>query len=238
MYIQITSRCNMKCAHCCYSCGPKGHDMSRAMFVKALEFCGQYGDAPFLGGGEPTVHPKFWEFFGLVLQLAGTVEMEGFGLITNGKNTKDALALAELAKRGLLSVELSRDRYHEPIEDRVVQAFTRKQGNSYCERDNHDLRGVRSGSNASVLAVGRGAKIAGSDKGCCCPDMVIDPEGRIWACGCKSQQLGTLDKPEIPEEVWENRGECWDYIQSKVKADDLDAEAQAIEEEELAEVEA
>jgi hypothetical protein len=237
MYLQFTSRCNMKCAHCCYSCGPKGRDMSKATLLKALDLCEEYGESPFIGGGEPTVHPKFWEFFGLILQRAGSYEMEGLGIITNGKNTKDALALAELGRRGLLSVELSRDRYHEPIEDRVVQAFTRKQA-SYGDRDVRDMRGIRSGSNASVLAVGRGAKISGSDKGCCCPDIVVDPEGRIWACGCKSRQLGTVDKPEIPEEVWENRGECWDYIQNKVKAEELDAEAQAIEEEELAEVNA
>jgi hypothetical protein len=64
--------------------------------------------------------------------------------------------------------------------------------------------------------------------------MVIDPEGRIWACGCKSKQLGTLDKPEIPEEVWENRGECWDYIQGKLNAKPWGTDTEA----ELAEVEA
>lgn len=207
MYIQITTRCNMECAHCCNSCGPKtGGHMSKATFLKALDLCEQYGESPFLGGGEPTVHPQFWEFFGAIMARYTRFDV-GIGMVTNGKKTEDALALAALAKGGILSVELSQDSYHEDIADEVVKAFTK--GNKrlgYGERDN-DMRGIRSGADQTVYAQGRGVNISGAEEGCCCEEIVIDPEGRIWACGCKKVQYGTVDAPEIPAE--HESGTCY-----------------------------
>ena len=80
MYIQITTRCNMECEHCCMSATAKGEDMSIGTFKNALE----YDEYITIGGGEPTLHPKFWEMMGLAL---------GFGeyvwLATNGSITKE-----------------------------------------------------------------------------------------------------------------------------------------------------
>lgn len=198
MYIQITERCNMECAHCCYSCGPKtGNHMGMSTYKKALKMCENYGSPPFLGGGEPTVHPKFWEFLGLALAASARIGEGQPGLITNGKRTEDALAIANLAQRGVLSAELSIDSYHEPISNAVVEAFKSKPRTAY-DRDTNDLRGTRDGADRVVYPTGRGVDCATEDKGCVCPDMVIDPEGRIWACGCKTKQFGTVDKPEIP----------------------------------------
>lgn len=204
MYIQITTRCNMECDHCCYSCGPlTGSHMSKSTFIKALNLCEQYGETPFLGGGEPTVHPKFWEFFGLLMSRYARFE-EGLGMITNGKRTEDALALAALAKGGILSVELSQDAFHEEVDERVVEAFTVKRDSPYGH--NNDLRGIRSGEDQTVYPMGRGVDCATTDDGCVCEEWVIDPEGRIWGCGCKTVQFGTVDKPEIPDEFLEERG--------------------------------
>lgn len=214
MYIQITTRCNMECEHCCNSCGPKtGDHMSKATFLKALDLCEQYGESPFLGGGEPTVHPKFWEFFGLVMSRYTRFDV-GFGLITNGKRTEDALALAALAKGGILSVELSQDRYHEEIDEKVVQAFTVKRDSYHFNGSGNDLRGIRSGADRTVYAQGRGAELSESEEGCVCGDMAIDPEGRIWACGCKKVQYGTVEAPEIPAE--HEVGKC--YGKTEVEA--------------------
>ena len=61
MYIQITDHCNMTCAHCCYSCSPRKRNfMSKDVFVKALDLCDL--DDISIGGGEPTLHPLFWDF--------------------------------------------------------------------------------------------------------------------------------------------------------------------------------
>jgi len=91
MYLQITTRCNMSCAHCCFSCTTQGEDMSIETFKNCLEFDNEY---IILGGGEPTIHPLFWQLLGLSIS-SGEV-----WLATNGKETSIALALAKMAKKG------------------------------------------------------------------------------------------------------------------------------------------
>ena len=141
-YIQITTRCNMECAHCCYSCTAKGRDMTGKTFRAAVAWALDYeGDETIsLGGGEPTIHPKFWEFIGLALGNFTYV-----WLATNGKETETALNLARMARRGVLAVALSQDEYHEEIDPRVIGAFMegRKPYPSHFQEENHDYREIR-----------------------------------------------------------------------------------------------
>jgi len=116
MYIQITTRCNMHCAHCGMSCTAQGEDMSLQTFRQALEYS---EDTVAIGGGEPTIHPLFWQ-----------------------KMTETALALAGLAKRGIIGCDLSQDDYHEPVDPRVVEAFTVDQKRAY-NSTTCDQRGIR-----------------------------------------------------------------------------------------------
>lgn len=45
MVIRITSKCNMRCAHCCYSCSPnKGQHMDMWTFYAAVRFASNYDD--------------------------------------------------------------------------------------------------------------------------------------------------------------------------------------------------
>jgi sulfatase maturation enzyme AslB (radical SAM superfamily) len=202
MYVQITNKCNMHCAHCCYSCGPDGEFMSRRTFIRACKIAEQNGENIFLGGGEPTLHPHFWEFLGLALRYNGTDSEIEVGVITNGSRTDDALALARLAKRGAIYAGLSQDEWHASIDKMVVMAFT-KNNKSYGSRNDGpvDLREIR--SVGSPHAQGR-AKDWGGD-GCCCPEIVVVPDGRIFGCGCLSVQLGTVEHPEVKD--W-GRHEC------------------------------
>ena len=72
--------------------------MTCTTFRAALELAEQRGDSITFGGGEPTIHPQFWEFFGLAI---GRFHDEpGIYMVTNGKKTETALALAALAKGG------------------------------------------------------------------------------------------------------------------------------------------
>ena len=63
MYIQITTRCNMSCLHCCYGCNDKdGEDMPVETFELIMEkwgekICKTDGRNIILGGGEPTGGP-------------------------------------------------------------------------------------------------------------------------------------------------------------------------------------
>ena len=111
MYIKITTRCNMTCAHCCYSATKDGEDMPIKVFKKILDKwyreieCGD--GYVTLGGGEPTLHPEFWDMVELAWKY-GTPWM-----VTNGSNKKAALLIADLAKKGYLHGVLSLDKWHD-----------------------------------------------------------------------------------------------------------------------------
>ena len=47
IYLQVTTRCNMSCKHCCFSCGPKGEDMD---VKKALKMIQPFMDSTGLEG--------------------------------------------------------------------------------------------------------------------------------------------------------------------------------------------
>jgi hypothetical protein len=91
----------------------------------AIEAC----DSITIGGGEPTMHPDFWEILAYAIrETSRDYNMEcGILVVTNGKRTEDALALAFLADHCLLSVDLSQDEYHDPIEYEVIKAFKDKE---------------------------------------------------------------------------------------------------------------
>jgi MoaA/NifB/PqqE/SkfB family radical SAM enzyme len=129
-----------------------------------------------IGGGEPTLHPKFWKFLTILLARRDT---ECIWLATNGSRTEDALALAKLAKSGAIGVDLSRDKFHSPIDPKVVTAFA-EAGNARYESTNHkdynDLRHIRSVT--EVIRAGRGKDIGNSDA-CPCSDTVVRPDGNI-----------------------------------------------------------
>lgn len=207
MYIQLTTRCNMECAHCCFSATRQGEDMPMDTLKKALSLASSYGDFITLGGGEPTVHPKFWEMVGVVLGSADT-EYPPL-IVTNGKKTKTALQLAALAKRGVLQVDLSQDGYHDPIDNVVINAFkVDRRFRGYDSGSTTDLRGIRN-VEERIISVGRAIKTnVGFEEGCACEDLTIAPDGTIYSCGCKTRSFGTVFEPQIPD-WW-----CMDYAHS------------------------
>lgn len=188
MYLQITTRCNMHCAHCCYSCTSKGTDMKPEVYRKAIETIGDYDGIISIGGGEPTLHPNFWEIIGLSIAHA----FEGVWLATNGSQTKTVIALAKMAKSGVISCELSRDTYHEAIDSKVYDAFNNlKRYNQTSD----DRRGIRSVN--TIIAAGRGKNISGSVNDCPCEEVFIKPNGDAYMCGCKdAPRLGSILNPE------------------------------------------
>lgn len=199
MYIQLTTRCNMTCAHCCFSATREGEDMSRETFLAALALAGSRGDMITLGGGEPTVHPLFFDFLGLAMAHNALHGESPLLVVTNGKRKEMALKLAAMAKRGMLCVELSRDEYHDPIAQEVVVAFTKKRA-SYGDHDHQDMRGIRDTSDY-LKAVGRAVEEnLGGEDGCCCDDMLVAPDGVLYSCGCKHTSMGSLRAPQIPDD--------------------------------------
>ena len=44
MYLQITTKCNMKCDHCCYSCGKWGKHGEYETIIDAIAFIRNWND--------------------------------------------------------------------------------------------------------------------------------------------------------------------------------------------------
>ena len=204
MYLQITTRCNMRCPHCMFSCTERGRDMSIETVKAACRFTENEEEDLFIGGGEPTLHPQFWEILGLVMASnsawACSTGTPPVGVVTNGRNAKDAIRLAQLAESGAIMASLSRDQYHEDIEERVVRAFTKSE---MRRQDPHDFRDLR-GRISRVRGVGRGRNFEGPTP---CDDcsLLIAPTGTVWRCSCRRESLGNIRDPSL----------CinWDLIQ-------------------------
>lgn len=205
MYIQITTACNMSCAHCAFSCSSqkRGTFMHKDIYLRVLKFCEGTGDFVTIGGGEPTLHPKFWEFLGLA--LAANLDEGMIWMATNGSVKKTALALAKLAKSGVIGCALSQDYWHDPIDHEVIQAF-----------QDLEIRDV------SEHIIDKGAareNELGGKPGCACPDVHVKPNGDVYMCGCPdSLKLGGLEVLEDyalferVREVGEDTGECGDEL--------------------------
>ena len=151
--------------------------MSLRVFKAACKICGDLSQAIFLGGGEPTMHPLFEQFFGIATL---TRFAEGVGVITNGTNKDITMSLLDLARKEKIFAKLSYDTHHDiRMVDNEVIDFAKK----------HKLIN----SVSKILAAGR-ASDWGED-GCTCEDLFIAPNGDIYPCGCKITKLGNvLDK--------------------------------------------
>ena len=174
-----------------------GEDMSLETFRNALD----YDEYVTLGGGEPTLHPLFWQFFGEAL----AVSSEYLWLATNGSIKNTALALAKLAKKGVIGCALSQDNYHDPIDPEVIEAFTKdkRQSSAYSDRtpDSREIRNVTGNEiNAGRCDFGK--------NGCACEDIIIEPDGTVRACGCEdAPTFGNINtEVNIPDD-WE-QGTC------------------------------
>jgi MoaA/NifB/PqqE/SkfB family radical SAM enzyme len=134
-----------------------------------------------LGGGEPTLHPEFWKFMGYALGRCDNI-----WLATNGKLKEDAIALARMAKRGIIACALSQDDWHEDISPDVVLAFTQGKKPRGCFDDSTDYREIRTVT--SISASGRAAKW-GDKSVCCCEEYFVEPSGTVRQCGCKGSTI-------------------------------------------------
>lgn len=205
MYVMITNRCNMRCRHCCYSCTAKGTDMTRRTFLAACELTKDLGSSVFIGGGEPTLHPLLFDFIGLAMCYSELDDIS-VGIITNGKLTEPALALAKMARLGLITAELSLDEFHDPIDPRVAKAFEKYPKTHVF--NNRDSRGIRRAERPFVKLHGRAKKnqyklglgeAEAMTGNCVCTDLLVEPNGVIWHCGCRTISYGTVFMPKIPD---------------------------------------
>ena len=194
MYLWITSYCNHSCAHCCNGKQFNGSFMDQKTWEKAVEFANDYGGVVALGGGEPTLHPRFLE----VLCHAIAYADEYVWLATNGSQTRVSIMLAKMAESGVIGCALSQDEWHDEIDDEVIEAFERKGFRG--DGDNREIRRTIEPLNNGLCDFGK--------KGCCCEEWQIMTDGRVRQCGCDdSPYIGDIWNGIKPE--YEDAHECW-----------------------------
>jgi hypothetical protein len=179
--------------------------MSLATFRKALQLCEDFGCIPFIGGGEPTLHPQFEQMLCEAIPVAA--EQGGkLGVITNGGITRRAKMIASLTKAGVIHGELSQDEYHDEIDEDVVNAFV--QAGEKLGHFHNAIRDTSAGHSRDPLPHGRAVEMLGlnyhdedcledpRDEGDCpCPDWMVYPDGTIHQCGCdNSPQVGHVSE--------------------------------------------
>lgn len=202
----------------------RGMDMSRATFIAACKLAEDRGESILLGGGEPTLHPRFWEFIGLALAHTSRYAMDtGVWLATNGSNTEMAIRLAGMARGGVLGVCLSLDDWHDEIDYTVEDAFRDGQpmpgqyhSRAFPNTNEHDLREIRTIAHDNVIAVGRAKDWGESSEKCACPELFATPQGALYSCGCRKVKLGTIKKPSIPDNL--TPGECYREQEELIEA--------------------
>lgn len=216
MYLQITTRCNMRCTHCCYSCSPsRGSSMTRETYVNVIAFARDYTDCIAIGGGEPTLHKDFFTILGFCLQ-----DFDYVWLATNGSRTKSMFRLCniitgedeQIYQDDKLTVALSTDYYHDydMIEYRIRELWTR---NAKRRDSGFEVRDV----SGNVIREGRATKsgVWNKKEGCVCSDLFITPSGDIKLCGCKkSPVIGNVNTGDI-EAKYKHILESEEYQNSK-----------------------
>ena len=191
MYLQITTKCNMTCEHCCFACTAKGDTMDMKTVENALKLAENYGEDITIGGGEPTIHPKLFEIIGLALSYNYS-EMPVL-VVTNGKIKKRALRLGRMARNEVISVDLSQTDFHDPIDPEVVHYFSEKLGSS----------GIRSIEGENVISTGRADNWGINEDGCTCNTVMVTPTGDIKFCGhLEAPVLGNVNDKNA-EKVFE-----------------------------------
>jgi len=237
MYLQITTKCNMTCAHCCYSCNRKGKHADYSTVIDAIAFCRSMNDEVIsIGGGEPTLHPRFFDILKRCLD-----DFNYVWFATNGSQTKTMFRLADILdgndygdnqnnpynpdtdedsyyewqdehfngiqQENKLTVALSQDYFHNPIDDRIVDIWT-KRANKHSRSSGYEIRNVTQSRNG-IIKQGRAIRTGNwqDDKGCVCPDIIVKPDGSLRPCGCtKSPRIG---------DIWNGIDEKWkDIIQN------------------------
>jgi MoaA/NifB/PqqE/SkfB family radical SAM enzyme len=188
MYIQITTVCNMHCAHCGFSCEHNGEYMSRKVWMTALRL--YHGDTLVMGGGEPTLHPDFDR---MLKEVVATYEWNYHWLkskpsiVTNGTHKQRSLYLLQLTLESKIDAYLSYDQYHNMnmVDDEVFVKY----------ETNNRLWGYKERQPSSIVKSGRGRNIEGTLYECLCPTNVISPNGDVRLCGCDdSPIIGTIFK--------------------------------------------
>jgi hypothetical protein len=174
----------MRCIHCIYDCTLKGEDISWETFKLAADLARKADDDICIGGGEPTLHPEFLRMVRYAVKIWGP-SYKGFDhvmVITNGTCSKSVWS--RLIRIPDLEIKVSNDIFHNP---RRIQPWVR----SWAERTNNwwnpgdyydiDLQGRAPRNRKAIQALCRKHKVEVTFDGFSCPEVVVEPSGKVIA---------------------------------------------------------
>ncbi len=113
IYVEITSICNLKCIHCYNDSGKEKNEISIEGFENILETYSNKEFSLSISGGEPLLHPKFWE----LIKLAKEKGISDILIITNGTQITE-----EIAKKFVeydISAQISLNGISEEVHDQI-----------------------------------------------------------------------------------------------------------------------
>ena len=167
-YIQITTRCNMRCAHCCFACTEVGEDMTLETWENVKEKILYGEESVCIGGGEPTLHKEF-----NTILMDCIADIYDVCIITNGTVTKRALLLAKLTKNNIIHAELSVDDWHDltMVDNEVISAFEK-------------LNAIRTVKHIDPAGRAIINEEATEETGCGCQGLIVRPNGDVYQCNC------------------------------------------------------
>ena len=115
MILAITSRCTMGCSHCLNDCLPEGVDMSQEKFNQFLKMIKETGTmAPILvSGGEPTLHPNWFEMVKTLLDNGFYTMLLSNGLFVDNDEQVEKLKILKSYK--FFKEQITHDAQYYPI---------------------------------------------------------------------------------------------------------------------------
>ncbi len=90
---EITNRCNLKCAHCCFSAGVKGEESTTEKVTEILKKIIEWNpDKITITGGEPLLRKDIFKHLrGLRESFGGTIILATNGTLINKENIRDLI---------------------------------------------------------------------------------------------------------------------------------------------------
>lgn len=181
MYIQVTTKCQMSCLHCLYSCTMRGDHMGMDVFRAAVNASMAYDSMIAIGGGEPTLHPDIEALLG----IASFLSAEPVFMVTNGTCEYDVWRrLMRACEVGNLDLHVSRDYWHDMglvrpwVEDEAERSGL-WWGDEFRSTIERSGRAARNWDRIVRECEMSGIELREDKDGCGLPR--ISPDGRVWA---------------------------------------------------------
>jgi len=182
--IQVTTRCNMRCIHCCFDCTAKGDDMPWDLFVHAVDLAHRANDDICIGGGEPTLHPRIVQMVQHAVSVRG-LSIRGYDhvmIITNG--TCSRRTWRKLIEIPHVDISVSNDIFHNP---RRVQPWVRRwadEHHAWWNQDDFyqiDMIGRAARNKRAMKKVARKHNVDIEFDAWTCPEVRVTPTGQLFA---------------------------------------------------------